>query len=107
MAADGGAGNGGDGRTDRASDGAMRSGRAPRSDQEIAESVRRENDAYSDLMKAGSIGGLLASLGLALVVGGIGGAVFFIAPADSAMLLTILALTTLSLGASFILGSEI
>ena len=101
VAADGGS-NGSSESAGPAADIAIAPQRTRRSDQELAESVRRENDAYSDLLKAGSIKGLLASLGLALVVGGIGGAVFFIAPADSAMLFTILALTTLSLAVSFI-----
>jgi uncharacterized membrane protein len=48
--------------------------------------------------------GILISLALAVVVAGLGGSVFLFAPEGSAMVLTILALTTLSLAASFIPG---
>ena len=53
-------------------------------------------------MKAANVKEIFVSLGLALIVGALGGSVFLIAPEGSAFVLTILALTTLSLAASFI-----
>ncbi len=61
-----------------------------------------EADSYSLLLRASNFKGILFSLGIALVVGALGGTVFLFAPESSAMVLTILALTTLSLVASFL-----
>jgi len=61
-----------------------------------------EADSYSILLKASNFKGILVSLGIALVVGALGGTVFLFAAESSAMVLTILALTTLSLVASFL-----
>ncbi|MDF1566428.1 MAG: DUF819 family protein [Spirochaetaceae bacterium] len=63
-----------------------------------------EEDSYSILLRRSSIKGILISLALAVVVAGLGGSVFLFAPEGSAMVLTILTLTTLSLAASFIPG---
>ena len=59
-------------------------------------------DSYAELIRMSNLGGLLGSLGLAILVAGLGGSVFLIAPEGSAMVLTILALTTLALAASFV-----
>lgn len=64
--------------------------------------IASEEDSYSALMRISNIKGIFISLGMALVIGALGGSVFLIAPEKSAFVLTILALTTLSLGASFI-----
>ncbi|MCG8454184.1 MAG: DUF819 family protein [Spirochaetales bacterium] len=61
-----------------------------------------EDDSYGLLLQRSSIPGMVLSLVFALVVAALGGAVFLLAPPESAMVLTILALTTLSLGASFL-----
>ena len=61
-----------------------------------------EEDTYASLMKGSNVGGVVRSLGFALVVAGLGGSVFLVAPEESAFVLTILTLTTLSLAASFI-----
>jgi len=61
-----------------------------------------ETDSYSALLKTSNLKGLLNAFGLAVLVAAAGGSLFLFAPEESAMLLTILALTTLSLGASFI-----
>ena len=70
---------------------------------EVVQAASGEGGAgYAELLIPSNFRGILASLGLALAVAALGGAVFLIAPADSAMVLTILALTTLALAASFL-----
>ena len=79
-------------------------------DQGVAETVGPppsapavpEEDSYVVLLKLSNIKGILTSLGLAVIVAALGGSVFLFVPESSAMVLTILTLTTLSLGASFI-----
>ena len=78
---------------------------APAGEMAHAE-AQKSGDAYADLLKGSSVKGMLVSLGLALAVAGLGGIVFAVVPADApeglGMVLTILALTTLALAASFI-----
>ncbi len=68
----------------------------------IKTEAEEAGDSYSELIKPSNFKGNLISLGLAILVAALGGSVFLFAPEGSAMVLTILALTTLALAASFI-----
>jgi MFS superfamily sulfate permease-like transporter len=60
-------------------------------------SVELESDSYAALFKLSNLKGLLTSLGIALFVAALGGSVFLLVSGESAVVFTILALTTLSL----------
>jgi len=76
--------------------------RGARAGEVMHTSALQDGDSYSRLLRISNLKGVLASLGLAVLVAALGGSVFLLAPESSAMVLTILALTTLSLAASFV-----
>jgi len=64
--------------------------------------IEYEADSYAALFHRSNLKGLLSSLGMAITIAVLGGSVFLLVSGESAMALTILALTTLSLAASFL-----